>query len=1064
MIPVIYEKLCNVCNGDLSHREIEAKSCNNFGKPLHAQFQDVEEHRLEAFFEKTVGKPRSIQKFWIRRLAKGESFAAVAPTGIGKTTFGVVSSLFFALEKKKCYIIVPTLLLVQQCVENLVKFCKKLGINVSVNEKGKLAIGYYHGKMSLSEKLKFQEMGIKGEFDILVTTTQFLSAKFEVLKGSIFDFIFVDDVDAILKSSRNITRILILLGFKRVRERWVGKPKGILMVSTATVKKGKAALLFRDLLNFDVGASFFTVRNIEDIVVNTEDIGEIKKIVKTMGKGCIIYARSVEEAEKYYELLRKEFKIGIVVSGKKSDYELFEKGEIDHLIGTAYYYGKLIRGLDLPEKIRYVIFIGVPIIKTKYEDLTARALKILALAFRKNEEVRKYLHLLPTLENHPKEMEKLKEVIKKVSTIEESEDVLIRGDEVLFPNVTIYLQGSGRSSRLTVNGLTRGASFIFERDEKLLDAFIRRGLYYNISFKTLDEVDLTELAREIDESREKKGIIQDLILPALFIVESPTKARLIARFFGKPSVKVFDDIIVYEVAAERHILLITASLGHIVDLTTDKAFHGVKIEEDEFIPIYSSIKRCKRCGYQFTVESNTCRRCGSNDLDDSKGRVNSLRRLAYEAGLAIIGTDPDAEGEKIAWDISNMLSGLANIKRVEFHEVTPRAIREALLNPREIDENLVKAQIVRRIEDRWIGFSLTQKLWEAFDNRNISAGRVQTPVLKWIIEREKEFHRKKKVAYIPEFDLYLEEVEDEELEIEVELLEEVKELRIPQPPYTTDEMLKDANNILSFSSSLTIKLAQNLFEGGLITYHRTDSTYVSEAGMRVASEYLGEEFKGRNWRIREGAHECIRPTRPWDKELLQKMLYEGVIHTENITSKHLALYDLIFRRFMASQCREFEVKIRKYEVKYGTNSIVEERIINVQGKAFELYKSVKIKGELPQGRIKVKPRFIEVPEGYPYTQADIVRLMKERSIGRPSTYATIIEKLFLRKYISEKKRWLFPTELGKKVCDYLITNYGSFVSEERSRKLLEKMDYIEVQKLNYEDVLKEIYNEVKEIG
>lgn len=136
----------------------------------------------------------------------------------------------------------------------------------------------------------------------------------------------------------------------------------------------------------------------------------------------------------------------------------------------------------------------------------------------------------------------------------------------------------------------------------------------------------------------------------------------------------------YEIATEKYILLITASLGHIVDLITDKAFHRVKVD-DEFIPIYSSIKRCRRCGHQFTIKSNLCPKCRSNDLNDSKDRINSLRRLAYETSFVIIGTDPDAEGEKIAWDIANMLSGLADIKRVEFHEVTPRAVKEAFLDP-----------------------------------------------------------------------------------------------------------------------------------------------------------------------------------------------------------------------------------------------------------------------------------------------------------------------------------------------------------------------------------------------
>jgi len=665
MIPVVYEGLCSVCNKDLTFKEIEQKRCRVRDAPLSLSYSEDEEREFEDFFEKALGKPREIQRFWIKRLVKGESFAAVAPTGIGKTVFGLISSLFFALKGKKSYILVPTTILVNQCVEDLSKLGGKAFGKMGVNEKGEVTVAFYHGKMSKQEKERFEELVRNDEFNILVTTTSFLSKRFRDLKGRIFHFIFVDDVDAILKGSRNIDKILYLLGFERVKNEWTGSPKGTLMVSTATASKGRSTRLFRRLLNFDVGSSFFTVRNIEDVAVNTEDLEKIKEVLRRMGKGCIVYTRTVEEAERYYELLKDEFKIGLVVAKRKEDYELFERGEIDHLVGTAYFYGLLVRGLDLPEKIRCVVFIGVPTVKFRYEELTPKIIKILALAFRRNEKIRKHLPVILNLEKQPEKLEKIRNIIKEVSETETVEDIVVGKGEIIFPDVRTYIQGSGRSSRLTVNGLTKGASFLFEENENLLRAFLKRARYYDIIFKSLDDVDFSSLNSEIDESRRRRLGTADVIKPALFIVESPTKARIISRFFGRPSVKILDNMVVYEVANQNYVLLVTACIGHIVDLVTDRGFYGVEVNED-FTPIYSTIKRCRECNYQFTMEMEHCPLCGNRDIDDSGKRINALRRLAYQTGLVIIGTDPDAEGEKIAWDLTNIFSGLAEVKRAEF--------------------------------------------------------------------------------------------------------------------------------------------------------------------------------------------------------------------------------------------------------------------------------------------------------------------------------------------------------------------------------------------------------------
>ena len=823
----IYANLCPICDGDLDLNEVNDKICNHKNIPLCRQGEDELFEEFLSFFEKVIGKPRKIQRMWVKRILRSESFAAVAPTGVGKTSFGVAISIFLALKSKKCYIILPTTLLVNQVVLKVEEYTKKAGIDATLNgvsvcddvnkESTKsIKVAYYHGNLKKAEKERFFE--VLNDADVLITTTQFLSKHFEDINTT-FDFILVDDVDAILKASKNVDRILKLLGFY-YKNGWEGKAKGCLMVSTATAKKGRKAELFRKLLNFDIGSSTFTIRNIDDIAINSMEIDVLTKILTRMGKGGIIYARSGEEAEKLYEVLKDDFKVGIVKAERKKDFERFKNCEINYLIGTAYYYGTLVRGLDLPEKIRFAIFYGCPTFRVKIEDIDSVSegiLKTLAYVFQEHEEVKKFL---PITKLSDERLAELRNTLKRIlegglteEIIKNETDVVIRKNEVIFPDIRTYIQGSGRTSRLFAGGITKGVSFLLEENKEILNAFIERAKYYDIEFEIeeLDTINFNKLKKEVDESREKfkrKGKF-DLIKPALFIVESPTKAKHISRFFGKPSVRVFDNIIAYETATSNHVLVVTACLGHITDLTTNRGFHGVEVN-GKFVPIYSSIKRCKNCGYQFTSENDVCPKCSSNDIDDSKHRINALRKLAHDAEFVIIGTDPDSEGEKIAWDLKNLLAGCGEIKRAEFHEVTRKAVSKALDNLRDIDVNLVKAQIVRRIEDRWIGFVLSQKLWEVFKDKNLSAGRAQTPVLGWIIDRAKEHRQKKKIAVIKELNLTLEH-DKEEFEIEIELIEEKEVEKTPLPPYTTDTMLRDANAILKFNARKCMDLAQTLF-------------------------------------------------------------------------------------------------------------------------------------------------------------------------------------------------------------------------------------------------------------
>jgi len=1029
MLPVIYGELCPQCGGDLSWFEIEKNFCEKKKKRLYYTSLSWEYQKFEKFFEEKMNaKPRALQRMWAKRVLSGYSFAAIAPTGIGKTSFGIIMALYLSGKGKRSYLILPTTLLLKECVEKL-------------SMMGGEGVVYYHGKMKKGEKEEMRERISKGNFKILVTTSAFLSRNFSMVSNLKFDFIFVDDVDSVLKKSKNIEKLISL----------VLRGKGVLMVSTATGTKGYNTKLLREKLNFDVGNIQNAVRNIEDIKAPKE---QLVNILRAMGSGGLIFTPTADEAYELSSLLQ-EFRVGVVVSEDKRAYEKFKNGELDYLLGVATPYGSLIRGIDLPERIRFVVFYGIPHFKIGAENIDSVSDRIIiSLAYMLREEE------LVELANK-REFEKLRKKLKRLfetrRTLQGSGFIYEEG-KIIFPDIRTYLQGSGRASRLYLGGITKGASFLLD-DISKLEVFERRASLYDIEFREMEEVNLSRLAREIDEDRKKLkkgGKGEEVIKPLLFIVESPNKAKHIARFFGKPNVRIIGNAIVYEVATEKNVLLIAPSLGHIVDLVTKRGFHGVIVKKD-FIPVYAPLRKCRKCNYQFT-EGDRCPICGSDDVYFAKTQIDVLRALAFECESVLIGTDPDIEGEKIAWDLKNLLFPFAkHIGRAEFHEVTKRAILEAIEKEREMNEDLVKAQIVRRIEDRWIGFELSQKLWKKYGERNLSAGRAQTPVLGWIIERYEESKKKEEAWFLKGTPV--------KLPWKGELYGEIRKIGMEEkeyaiPPYTTDEILKDAHRIYGIGAKEAMRILQNLFEMGLITYHRTDSTHVSDVGLKIAKEYLKDDFVGRRWG-KEGTHECIRPTRPWDSQTIQRYINEEILQIK-MEGNEILLYDLIFRRFMASQSKGL-MKISRYELKVNGEEMQFSLVTGARGKAYKLYPySLKIYPPLKEGRgkIEVEKRIIKIP---PYTQADVIRLMKERRIGRPSTYATILGKLFQRKYIYEGKMGLIPTKRGVDVFSYLSSNYGKFISEERTRILEEKMDKIESGEKDYNDVLQELYQEIQEI-
>jgi len=1143
-------------------------------------------HEADTLFFKATGNHLwSAQKTWLRRVLQGKSFAILAPTGVGKTAFGTFTAVYLALKGgKRSYIILPTSVLVKQVYERALEYAEKLGLDKS-------NIIAYLGRMRAKDKNEFLERLRNGDFKILISTAQFLRRNFDVIASSRFDFIFVDDVDAVLRSSKNIDQILMLLGLpkesiadalrliitkrrmaayilrrrqippeiikerveleKRLSKALKKSKVGCLVVSTATGRpRGLRVRLFRELLGFEVGSRTEILRNVVDTYAYAEDSieREVIRLVKRLGKGGLVFvpvSKGVEYAEKLVELLQREgVKAALVHAREKKAIEAFENGELDVLVGVAVYYGVLVRGLDLPHVVRYAVFTGVPhfrftlvldeagpfrLIQLAYSirpaldektqremdrilarlrriayELDASSVQVLSNALKEGQELSGYLEYLRqqliSLRDMLKNLLKREDVIKN---LREKTLLIIRHDGdrsyLLLPDAMTYLQASGRTSRMYAGGLSKGLSIVIVDDKDLFSNLVKQTKWYSdeIEWVEFSALNLEELLNKIDEERKfilklKRGEIvyseaKDLVKTALVIVESPTKARTIASFFGKPSRRAYGPLQVYEVSTGKYVLLVVASKGHIVDLTTVGGFYGVQMLDGKFLPVYKPVKRCLRCNEQFIDDiEGKCPVCKSEDIVSQEDVIRTLQKLAGEVDLVFLATDPDTEGEKIAWDIYNAVSPYVPVlRRIEFHEVTRRAIENAMREPRDIDLRLVDAQIVRRIEDRWIGFSLSKRLWGEFGFKFLSAGRVQTPVLGWIIQRYEEAKKGYRLIFRVELDTghYLifelkgplevkpreiaKEIESKGVEIQY-LDEETLEAQ-PPPPFSTDTMLREAVRALGVGVDEVMRLAQELFEVGLITYHRTDSTRVSDAGLRVAREYITDKFGAENFRARTwgvgGAHECIRPTRPIDVDTLMELIRQGIfVPTRPLSPRHLRLYDILFRRFMASQMPP--ALIVKVKVRAKAPYVERE---------FEWYKEVKEPGFTavyrpfgigeppPPGLHQVTNlSYKRLPLVPLYSQADIIKLMKEKGIGRPSTYAKILQTLIKRKYVLESGEKLVPTKLGKKVYAYLEQRFKDLVSEDRTRMVEEKMDMIERGELDYMEVLKDFYDEIME--
>lgn len=546
----------------------------------------------------------------------------------------------------------------------------------------------------------------------------------------------------------------------------------------------------------------------------------------------------------------------------------------------------------------------------------------------------------------------------------------------------------------------------------------------------------------------------------LVVVESPAKAKTIERILG-PDYKVM------------------ASMGHLRDLP--KRTMGVDIENG-FTPEY--------------VNST-----------DRANVIKDLQKAANQCCDILLATDPDREGEAISWHLSKLLDVNPEDKvRIAFHEITPPAIREAIQDPEPIDLDRVDAQQARRVLDRLVGYKLSPWLWRQV-YRGLSAGRVQSVATRLICEREEEIRAfvpveywtieamykteknesfKAKLTQINGKDAELHNGEEtdaavkgiEGKEAEVTAVTKSRKQRKTKPPYTTSTMQQDAVNKLNFSSKKTMMLAQNLYEGveipghghvGLITYMRTDSTRISDEMIKQVRPYISETY-GEDYlpakpnvfsksKEAQDAHEAIRPT---------SLSFPPSALTGILSRDQLRLYTLIWNRFIASQmapqiqqstsatlqCGIYTLKATGVHVLFDGFTIMqpskkkdsEESDFLPPLKKGDIVKNTKVNGE--QHFTAPPPR---------YTEASLIKTLEEKGIGRPSTYAPILDTIQKRRYVTKENKQFVPTEVGFKVTELLKKYFEGIINVDFTANLENWLDKIAEGKATYKKVMTDFY-------
>ncbi len=996
------------------------------GWTLADSWQRFVEVRKSAYSRILGSSPNVFQLYWTYLLYSGNNVVTLAPVGSGKTTFAMIESL---LVPKKVIFVVPTRVLMNQVYDRLTEFASILGL-----EK----------KILLYEKETKPQI-LSGEFDIAVLSPQSFRLVFNGLRKRV-GLAVVDDVDAFLKNPRNLDRLFEVLG---------EKGRVIFASATAKVSPAQAKVLRERFGVAFVRSRFAGYRNVADIFVADVDLHSVVSVlVKEIGPGGLIFVRRGRDTSDVEAVLDS-----LGIRWHEADEEglkMLEAGEVDVLLGKASFYGKAVRGLDLPYHVRFALFVGVPSLEIVVDP--------------SSEDVWDWLKKFGVSDGDGDPREIIHNLASESGWyVEEMADGRLR---VAFPDFTTYIQASGRTSRLLGGDYTFGVSVVWEDENRkgFLEEFVRRSSWYGLSWISWEDVQWELLRRLVEESRQPKD--GKPFEAYLFLVESPHKVETILKILGGGIFRYWKlngwVIKTGEVVFGRTLYIIGPTIGHTNDIVTrydaPNAAYGVVKEGKGFYPVMDTVKMTD-IGSVVDLPDGY-----RGEVRDKLDLLVLYRRIAAVIGSVIVATDPDSEGERIAYEVGAYLAPYAErIGRAEFHSITKPDVLKALENIRSVNVSRFEAALTRRVEDRWVGFSLSEVVQRKFGRKNLSAGRVQTPVLGWVIEAyEKYTNKVEKWRVFPRFlkDFWFLvplEVSPDEI-----VVSDVRKEVLPLPPFTTDEMLKVGISLLGLSASEIMSLAQDLFEGGFITYHRTDSTRVSEEGLTIARRYIEsrygrDAFVPRRWvpqesgREVQAAHEAIRPTRPLTASEVARL------GGDRLTPDHIRLYDLIFRRFMASQMPHAVIRILQFIVR-GEN-VAEAAVDVIEPGFYREYKSLKVYslvGGLTAGFDFEK---VTVPEGYPLTEADVVAMMKRKGIGRPSTYGKIIETLKQRQYVRLSKRgWMIPTELGREVFTFLRDNYSGFTAEQRTKILYERMDKVENGEEDYMEILWDIYRELREAG
>ena len=551
----------------------------------------------------------------------------------------------------------------------------------------------------------------------------------------------------------------------------------------------------------------------------------------------------------------------------------------------------------------------------------------------------------------------------------------------------------------------------------------------------------------------------------LVIVESPAKAKTIEKFLGKSHYTV------------------KASVGHVRDLP--KSTLGVDIDNN-FEPRYINIR-------------------GKGDL------IKELKKEAKKAKSVYLATDPDREGEAISWHLAYILGIDENDEcRIEFNEITKDAIKKAIKNPRNIDLKLVDAQQARRVLDRLLGYQISPILW-AKVRKGLSAGRVQSVTTKLICEREREINdfvpkeywsleiegktkdnenitfkfisynnEKIELNNEEEVNHILENIKNEKLV--VEKIESKTRRKSAPKPFTTSMLQQEAANKLSFTTKKTMMVAQELYEGvdiegegtvGLISYIRTDSKRISDEAKEKAKTYiiddLGEKYYKEHKEKKDNkekkkvqdAHEAIRPTSVFRTPDSIK---------SSLTRDQFKLYNLIWRRFVASQMEDSLFDVLTVDCKIGnalfraSGSVMKfdgyTKVYNFTERQDKILPPIAENDELEVNKFLPNQHFTQPPARY--TEASLVKTLEELGIGRPSTYAPTITTILNRGYVEKEGTSLHPTELGMIVTDILDINFQKFIDVDFTVQMESKLDEIEEGDIQWKDVVGEFYEPLRE--